>query len=252
MIFLDELYQFLFWGMIFSAPVVFVVLLYVPAPYGRYARPGWGPLMDNRLGWLVMESPACLLMLVPFLFIEESSLVLFFLFLWQFHYVHRSFVYPFGLKKEPKIPIIVVVMAFTFNIFNAFINGFYLSQYSAYYDYSWIYSSNFIVGLAFFLWGFWANKRSDQILYHLKKGKGHENYGVPDQFLYRYISCPNYFSESIQWLGWAIMTMAPPAWVFFLWTVANLFPRAVSHHAWYRKKFGAYPKNRKAFIPFFL
>ena len=88
--------------------------------------------------------------------------------------------------------------------------------------------------------------------YHLKKGKGHENYGVPDQFLYRYISCPNYFSESIQWLGWAIMTMAPPAWVFFLWTVANLFPRAVSHHAWYRKKFGAYPKNRKAFIPFFL
>ena len=31
----------------------------------------------------------------------------------------------------------------------------------------------------------------------------------------------------------------------------NLAPRAVSHHAWYRDKFGdAYPSQRRALVPF--
>ena len=37
--------------------------------------------------------------------------------------------------------------------------------------------------------------------------------------------------------------------VFFLWTVCNLFPRAISNHNWYKNKFPNYPKERKAVIP---
>jgi len=37
--------------------------------------------------------------------------------------------------------------------------------------------------------------------------------------------------------------------VFLIWVIANLFPRALSHHKWYKEKFSDYPKNRKAIIP---
>ena len=38
---------------------VFATLWFVVAPYGRHARrQGWGPTIDHRLGWLLMEVPA--------------------------------------------------------------------------------------------------------------------------------------------------------------------------------------------------
>ena len=70
--------------------------------------------------------------------------------------------------------------------------------------------------------------------------------------MYNYISCPNYFGEMIEWLGFSIMTLSLPALVFFIWTVANLFPRALATHNWYRKEFSEYPENRKAIIPYII
>jgi hypothetical protein len=34
-----------------------------------------------------------------------------------------------------------------------------------------------------------------------------------------------------------------------VWTAANLVPRAVANHRWYREKFSEYPARRKALIP---
>ena len=70
--------------------------------------------------------------------------------------------------------------------------------------------------------------------------------------MYNYISCPNYFGEIIEWLGFAIMVWSAPAFIFVLWTVFNLLPRALAHHKWYQNKFPDYPTNRKAIIPFLL
>jgi 3-oxo-5-alpha-steroid 4-dehydrogenase 1 len=39
---------------------------------------------------------------------------------------------------------------------------------------------------------------------------------------------------------------------FALWTFANLVPRALSNHRWYKEQFPDYPKNRKAILPFLL
>ncbi|MBK6611366.1 MAG: hypothetical protein IPG29_10875 [Sphingobacteriales bacterium] len=36
----------------------------------------------------------------------------------------------------------------------------------------------------------------------------------------------------------------------FVWTFANLVPRAVAHHQWYHKQFANYPPYRKAIFPF--
>jgi 3-oxo-5-alpha-steroid 4-dehydrogenase 1 len=56
----------------------------------------------------------------------------------------------------------------------------------------------------------------------------------------------------IEWIGWALATFSWAGLVFVLWTAANLVPRALKHHAWYRATFADYPRERKAIIPFIL
>jgi protein-S-isoprenylcysteine O-methyltransferase Ste14 len=66
------------------------------------------------------------------------------------------------------------------------------------------------------------------------------------------VSCPNYLGEIVEWGGWALACWNPGATAFFIWTVANLAPRAIKTHRWYRQEFADYPRDRKALIPFIL
>ena len=44
------------------AVITFFYLFFVTAPYGRHASSDWGPSMDARWGWIVMESPSVFLL----------------------------------------------------------------------------------------------------------------------------------------------------------------------------------------------
>ena len=94
----------------------------------------------------------------------------------------------------------------------------------------------------------YINIRSDNILFNLRKQKG-PGYHLPEGFLFNKVSSPNYLGEFIEWLGWAIMTWNLAGLMFFIWTVANLLPRAISNHKWYKENFDSYPDDRKAIIP---
>ena len=72
---------------------------------------------------------------------------------------------------------------------------------------------------------------------------------MPHGELYRWISCPNYLGELIEWAGWAVATWSLPGLGFAVWTAANLVPRARANHRWYRSHFADYPNERKALIP---
>jgi 3-oxo-5-alpha-steroid 4-dehydrogenase 1 len=233
------------------ALLVFVLLFFVSAPYGRYLRKGWGPAVPSRVGWILMESPASLGMWFWFILGEytlQPVSIIFFIF-WQMHYVHRAFVYPFLIKdKDKPMPLIVVAMAFCFNIVNSYLNGRYLFQFSGGYDILWVFDSRFVVGIILFFIGFVVNQRSDFELRRLR-GSSQNGYQIPYGGLYRWISCPNYFGEMIEWIGWAVATWSVPGLAFAVWTVANLAPRSRSYHLWYQEHFSDYPKNRKALIP---
>ena len=175
-----------------------------------------------------------------------------FFILWIGHYFNRSIIFPFRQKYAKDTAVIVVISAISFNIINGFINGYYLgsaelsqNQYTDYFQ-----SYNFILGLIIFISGAYINIRSDEILFNLRKEN--DGYKIPQSFLYKYISCPNYFGEIIEWTGFAIMVWNVPGFVFVLWTIFNLVPRAVSHHKWYKERFSDYPSSRKAIIPFIL
>jgi protein-S-isoprenylcysteine O-methyltransferase Ste14 len=58
--FMNQSFEWVAYGTLALAVPVFVILLFIRAPYGRHIRRGWGPLLDNRLGWFIMESPAVL------------------------------------------------------------------------------------------------------------------------------------------------------------------------------------------------
>jgi len=99
--------------------------------------------------------------------------------------------------------------------------------------------------------GFALAKQSDAILRNLRK-PGETGYKIPQGGAYRWVSCPNYLGEILQWTGFALAGWSLPAFAFVCFTAANLVPKAISSHRWYREKFSDYPAARKAIFPFVL
>ncbi len=241
-------------GTLALAPLVFAVLLFIKAPYGRHIRRGWGPTLDNRVGWFVMESPAVLVfggILLVFADLKTVPILLFTL--WQIHYCHRVFIYPWSLKKGKRMPWLILVMALVFNTSNAYLNAWSIASQPEKYSDLWLTSPQFLTGVVVFFFGMALNKISDRHLAQLGRTKSSDQaYQIPYGFAYRWVSCPNYLGEIIQWTGWAIAAWSLAGWIFAIWTMANLIPRAMAHHRWYKDTFEHYPAGRRALIPFLL
>ena len=232
--------------------IVFFSLLVIPAPYGRHIRRGWGHTVRARIGWLIMEFPAFSVIIMMFFLGDRinSIVAIVFLVMWASHYFQRTFIFPFIMKGgDKKFPVVLIVFALIFNFLNGYVNGKYLFQLAPVYRNSWFYDPRFIIGTIIFLTGMTINLHSDHILRILRNSQ-ENGYKIPQRGLFRYISCPNYFGEILEWTGWAIATWSIPGLAFAMFTFANLAPRAFTNHRWYREKFPDYPKRRKALIPF--
>ncbi len=79
---------------------------------------------------------------------------------------------------------------------------------------------------------------------------GIKNYRIPRGGLFEYVSNPSYFSELVFWVGFAVFTWSLGGVYILAISMANLIPRAVATHRWYRDEFPDYPKTRKILIPF--
>jgi protein-S-isoprenylcysteine O-methyltransferase Ste14 len=230
-----------------------IALLFINAPYGRYVRQGWGPTMPARVGWVVMESPAVLLFIGIYAqgqYAQElAPMVL--LGLWQLHYINRTFIYPLRIRAGARrMPVVVALMAIVFNCLNAYINARWISHFGAY-PASWLSGTAFTAGAALFLGGWLINQHADRVLISLRK-PGESGYGIPEGGLYRWVSSPNYLGEILTWVGWAVASWSVAGLAFAVFTTANLLPRALANHRWYRENFAAYPPSRRALIPYIL
>jgi protein-S-isoprenylcysteine O-methyltransferase Ste14 len=234
--------------------LIFPVLLKIPAPYGRHNRKGWGPAIPNRAGWIIMELPSLILFILFFFSGVKmpSGITWIFFAIWVFHYSNRSILYPLRTKtKKKRIPVLIILFALIFNLVNGFINGYYFGSVHPDYDIKWLYDPRFIAGLLVFITGLIINMKSDAILLSLRKNST-LGYYIPEGGMFRYISCPNFFGEIIEWFGFALMSWSIAALAFALWTAFNLIPRALDHHNWYKTNFENYPSERKAILPFVL
>jgi 3-oxo-5-alpha-steroid 4-dehydrogenase 1 len=247
-----HLYKFSIILILCSAVVVFILLFFISAPYGKFLRKGWGSVIRSKWAWMIMEFPSPALILLFFITSDQKYLPqIIFLFMWMIHYLHRSFIYPFMQSgKEKAYPVVLVLMAFVFNCLNGFINGFGVFHYNSY-DLSYLLSWKFIAGILLFATGFLINKIADEKFRKLRRHNP-DNYVLPHGWLFEYISNPHYFGEMIEWAGWAIATWSMPGLAFFIFTFANLFPRAIASNKWYKSHFRDFPGRRKAVIPFII
>lgn len=235
------------------AIIIFFLLLKITAPYGRHSSVSWGPLISNKYGWLLMEFPVLIvlcLFLIP-AYDKVSCVSWFMIALFCFHYFNRIFIFPFRLHtKGKKMPLVIVASGIFFNVVNGFSFGYFFSRFATYTN-EWLVDIRFIAGLLIFLAGMLINWKADNKLIALRK-PGETHYTIPQGWLFNKISCPNLFGELIEWMGFALLCWNLPALTFFIWTAANLIPRAISHHRWYKENFKEYPPGRKAIIPYMI
>jgi 3-oxo-5-alpha-steroid 4-dehydrogenase 1 len=235
-----------------TAALTFPLLIMVDAPYGRHVGKPWqGPTINNRLAWLVMESPAAVVFGICFVqgVYRDTTVARVFCLMWESHYLYRAFIYPFRLRGSGKhMPVLIAAFGFTFNVVNGYINGRYLFTFSGGYSNRWLLDPRFLLGALLFIAGMVICRHSDAVLRRLRQ-PGQSGYQMPRGGLFRWVSAPNYLGEIIEWGGWALATWSVPGWAFFLWVLANLVPRARAHHRWYHQHFPNYPAERRALLP---
>ena len=232
------------------AVIVFVSLYFVDAGYGKMISPKWGPTIPNKIGWCLMECPVFIVMLVLWATSEVkfSLPYLVFFLLFELHYFHRSFVFPFLLKGKSRMPIAIMLMSIAFNLTNGFIQGWWLFRIAPAEGYycgaAWFKTFPFIAGVILFIAGMYINRQSDWIIRHLRKPGDTKHY-LPKGGFYNYVTSANYFGEIVEWLGWAALTWSWAGFIFFIFTSANLVPRANSIYHRYEKEFADEFKQRK-------
>lgn len=250
---MDGVYLSVTGFMLFLAVVTFIATMVKVNPYGRHMEGVQIRTLPSRMAWLIFESPQWFAFALTFFWLVNdpsfTQLVLFGL--WQAHYTYRAIVYPLRMRGHDKgFPLSGVIFGFIFNCLNGFINA-YAVVYAPYLINAWATDPRFILGLLMACTGWIINFESDSILIKLR-GDGSTGYKIPRGGMFNQVSAANYFGEIVMWCGWALMTCTAAGIVFALFTVANLMPRALSHHRWYRETFPDYPKDRKALIPYLL
>ncbi len=248
----DTIYNVFFCIELGASFLVFVSLFFITAPYGRHFQKGWGFSIHERFAWIGMEFPAFFLPLLLFVISMRMSDIISvsFLLIWELHYIQRTFVYSALIPNEKRnFSLVIALSGFVFNIINGYVQGYFIFIKSSPYPVSWLVDIRFLAGILIFVCGYAMNLSSDRILRELKK-KGDGKYSIPYGGMFTFVSSPNYLGEIIEWIGWSILTWSYAGVLFALFTFANLAPRAISHHKWYKKNFPGYPKERKAIIPF--
>jgi len=252
---LEFFYNFCF-VMAIVCVVIFVSLYFVDAGYGKMRTEKWGPAINNKVGWFLMEAPVFVVMLYLWAGSEvkfQLPYVVFF-FIFQLHYFQRSFVFPFLMKGNSKMPLAIMFMSVLWNLINGYVQGywlFYLAPTYKPYSCNWLTSWQFLLGVVIFIIGFIINMHSDHVIRHLRQ-PGDSNHYLPQKGMYRFVTSANYLGEITEWLGWAILTWSWAGALFLLLTCSNLVPRANSIYNRYAEEFpNEFNKNKlKRIIPF--
>ena len=232
------------WVVLAAATVVFPLLLVVTAPYGRHFRPGWGPALGSRAGWMAMEWPSVFVFAAVWFANPAfgTPMVLALGALWLIHYLQRTFVFSLLLRGSgSQQPVLTVVLADLFNLLNATGNAAALADRPV--------DVAFLAGVALFAGGFALNVHSDHVLRALR-APGESGYKIPLGGGFTWVTAPNYLGEIVEWIGFAVAAQTLAAWAFAVFTLANLAPRALAHHRWYHERFPDYPRQRRALVPF--
>lgn len=250
----EELVSILNVAAVFYTVIVGISGVIFPAPYGRYSNGRYGLLLPTKVSWIIQESPSALVAIFLLLTTENGRSIPFvnsvFLFLFLVHYVQRAFIQPIMTVSCSPTPLLVVISALMFTLFNGYLQGFVIISVAKYSD-SWLFQWEVLLGLCLFFSGFVINVYHDHLLRKLRE-PNEKVYKIPQGGLFRVVSCANYLGEIIEWWGFYFATQTHSALIFASFSTLFLGSRGWNHHKFYLKKFDNYPETRKAVIPFIL
>lgn len=249
-----DTYCMIMWVMAVTAVIVFIALYFVKAGYGIFRTKQWGLSINNKVAWILMEAPVFFVMLYMWASNGTPTTLPAFLafLLFELHYFQRSFIFPLMMKGQSQMPVAIMLMGIIFNVINGLLIGTSLFTLppSAYNDgAAYLTHPTAIAGIAIFFSGMGINLHSDHVIRHLRKPGDNRHY-LPQKGFYRYVTSANYFGELVEWTGFALLCSTPAAWLFVVWTAANLVPRAAAIHKRYRDEFGDAVGSRKRILPF--
>ena len=249
-----DTYCMIMWAMAVTAVIVFIALYFVKAGYGIFRTKQWGLSINNKVAWILMEAPVFFVMLYMWASNGTPTTLPAFLafLLFELHYFQRSFIFPLMMKGQSQMPVAIMLMGVIFNVINGLLIGTSLFTLppSAYNDgAAYLTHPTAIAGIAIFFSGMGINLHSDHVIRHLRKPGDNRHY-LPQKGFYRYVTSANYFGELVEWTGFARLCSTPAAWLFVVWTAANLVPRAAAIHKRYRDEFGDAVGSRKRILPF--
>ena len=233
--------------------------IFVIAPYGKFSSSSFGVDLDPRFGWWLMEIMATVSFAVfyPLGPNYNRGPSMLFAGLYLLHYANRGWFFPLSLRvvsgSKTRFSLFVSVSGIFVTSLHGYLNAMYYSKFCTFLDWDWVCSPTCLFGLCLYQISFWSTIRSEYIMRHLRDANPQLNaprYKIPSGFLFDYVTSPQYFTELTGFLGWAIMTWSPAGLFIFSISAANLVPRALASHKWYKEKFEDYPADRKALIPF--
>ncbi|KAK2709861.1 3-oxo-5-alpha-steroid 4-dehydrogenase 1-like isoform X1 [Artemia franciscana] len=248
----ELIYNMLIFKVIYTI-IVFVAMLLMPAPYGRFTSRKYGFMISAKIAWMVQESPGFLVPLWLILFssaeawrssITNKILISYVL----VHYFQRSFIYPALIRGGKPTPFVSFLNAVGICGLNGLMQGLYLVNHTIYSS-KWLLDPRFLLGSLLFFGGMAINIHSDSILRKLRK-PGQSGYKVPYGGAFKFVTAANYFGEALEWNGFAIATWSPTALVFAVFATLFLALRSERYQRFYKEKFEDYPKDRKIFLPF--
>jgi protein-S-isoprenylcysteine O-methyltransferase Ste14 len=225
------------WALLVASVPTFAYLWMAPAPYGRHQQAGWGPSMPGRLGWLVMELPT-LAVFAP-LALSGGNTGWALMAMWLVHYGYRTLLYPFRLPSVRPMPWIVVASGCVFQLINATTNGVAVGAGTQ----GWLVPGALLFGV-----GQLVHHHGDAVLMGLRS-PGDTGYHLPTGGLYRWVTNVSYLGELLTWAGWMVACGSGASVAMFVFTCANLVPRARHHHRWYHSMFSDYPPSRRVLVP---
>jgi len=256
----DTLYDTLLIGGFLYAGLILLSSLFGTAAYGgRFgSQASKGIKLGSKAGWVLMELPGLIVFpVVYFLGANADQVVpLFFLALWMMHYSNRALITPLLMRVQPGTTAsfsLGVVFAGWLTLFlHGYFNAAFLTQFGTQYTTEWFSDPRFIIGLCIYAMGFTLNIHSDSVLRNLRSKKpspDEPRYKIPYGGGFRWVSCPQYLGEILSFTGFAIMVWNLGAVFVLAITAANLIPRALYTHKWFKKTFDDYPSNRRAIFP---
>ncbi|KAB8300446.1 hypothetical protein EYC80_000618 [Monilinia laxa] len=167
------------------------------------------------------------------------------------------------LKRELEIAFVHKFSATTMPFFNLFKNSFHYWVFGGLNLAYWIYSPTATIadppstigilltcfGVALYLYGEISN-----LLVHIKlsnlRSTGGTERGIPHGYGFNWVTCPNYFFETLAWIGVSFVTKSWATVIFTVFSFVQMRIWAIGKEKRYRSEFGdEYGKHRYAIIP---